>query len=118
MDNTESRKLEVILTEETILEYGKEQAKELLEVTKLEVEKAALQAKIKPKKERIAELASAIDCGKEIQDVGCEWEYLWEKRKKVLRRKDTYEPVERVEIKDWELQQHFDMPGTRLEIVK
>lgn len=107
MSETCTKKLEVILTEDCKLEYGKEVSKLLVEVVEHDLEKARITAKAKPKKERIEHLAIAIDSGREIQDVECEWQYDWDRGKKDLVRLDTYECIDTDKIQDWERQQHL-----------
>lgn len=104
----EMRRLDVKLTEEAKLEYGKEQAKLLVEVSELEGKRRVINAQIKPKNERIDHLAIAIDTGIEEQEVMCTWEYFWDDGLKTLTRNDTGEVVVDSEtIPDWERQQYL-----------
>jgi len=107
IDTKATRKLEVILSDETLLEYGKEQSKLLVEIAEHDLEKARITAKAKPKKERVEHLATAIDSGKEIQAVDCNWEYDWTRGKKTLYRLDTGEEIDNDVIQEWEKQQRL-----------
>lgn len=111
MDHTCTRRLFCELTEDELLARGKELAVELTGIVKLEIERSALNAKIKPKKERVDELAVIIDQKKEERDVKCQWFHDWNGGKKTLRRLDTFEDLETDIIREWERQQHLKFTG-------
>jgi len=111
MDHTCTRRLFCELTEDELLARGKELAIELTGIVKLEIERSALNAKIKPKKERVDELAVIIDQKKEERDVKCQWFHDWNGGKKTLRRLDTFEDLETDIIREWERQQHLKFTG-------
>lgn len=105
----EHRKLEVELTESDIVERGKEQAKLTVEVLALELERAKVNARIKPKKERVEELAITVDRGTEMRNIECEWKYDWRRGVRSLYRTDNFECVEADDIiPEHEKQMHFE----------
>lgn len=111
MNTNETRRLMVKLTEGEKLEYGKEQAKLLMEISELEAERRKINSQIKPKDLRVDHLALAIDSGEEEQEVECRWTFEWSEGIKYLRRLDTGEEVEKRRIEDWERQQSMAERG-------
>lgn len=106
-DTSEQRKLVVTLSENALLEHGKEQSAKLLRIVELELDRTKINNEIKPLKERVAELARAIDTGEEVQDVMVDWDFDWDKGLKSCFRSDTGAQVgEPVRIEDWERQEH------------
>lgn len=89
MQNTETLELRCELTVEESDERGKEQSALLLDVAKLEAERRQIGVLIKPKNERIDELAHIIHSGYETRMVECFWVYDWENKVKFLHRSDT-----------------------------
>lgn len=84
---------------------------ELTGITKLEFARSRVNAKIKPKKERVDELAVIIEQKKEEREVKCKWFHDWQGGKKTPRRMDTFEELETDIIREWERQQHFKFTG-------
>jgi hypothetical protein len=111
MDHTCTRKLFCELTADELLVRGNELVTELTGITKLEFARSRVNAKIKPKKERVDELAVIIEQKKEERDVKCEWFFDWDGGKKTLHRLDTYGELETDIIREWERQQHFKFTG-------
>ena len=87
------RYLDCELSEEEILNYGREQSKLLVEVTEFEGQRKLISDQIKPRKDRIGVLAIAIDTGIENRRVECVWEYDWDLGLKHVRRLDNDEIV-------------------------
>jgi hypothetical protein len=106
-----TRKLYCELTTDELVTRGNELAQELTGIVKLELGRARLNAKIKPKKERVEELAVIIDAKKEERDVKCTWHYDYERGQKTLRRDDTYEALDDDIIQEYERQQHLKFTG-------
>lgn len=99
------RHIEVILTEQELLAYGKDQAHLTMEIQSLEKDRKAISDQINPKKKRVKELAKAVDEGKEFREVECQWEYNWTTGLKHIRRLDTDEIVgSSIEIEEHEKQ--------------
>lgn len=99
------------MTASELVERGNELAAELTGITKLEYARSRVNAKIKPKKERVGELAVIIENKREERDVKCEWFHDWQGGKKTLRRMDTFEELETDIIREWERQQHLKFTG-------
>lgn len=106
-----TKKLYCELTTEELVLRGNELAQELTGIVKLELGRARLNAKIKPKKERVEELAVIIDAKKEERDVKCTWHFDYDYGRKVLRRDDTYEQLDEDIIQEYERQQHLKFTG-------
>jgi hypothetical protein len=106
-----TRKLYCELTTDELVARGNELAQELTGIVKLELGRARLNAKIKPKKERVEELAVIIDAKKEERDVKCNWYYDYERGQKTLHREDTFELLEDDIIREHERQQHLRFTG-------
>lgn len=111
---TELRKLMVTLSDDALLERGKEQATKLLEIGTLTLEAAKINAKKKPIEQRIADLCRIIESGEEAQELECRWSYDWDRSLKTLYRPDTGEAVgDPVVIADWERQEWLDFEKKR-----
>ena len=87
------RYLDCQITEDQSNEYGKEQAKLLMEVKGFEADRKVINDQIKPRKDRVDKLAQIIDTGIEHMEVECVWEYDWDNMIKCIRRTDTDEIV-------------------------
>lgn len=104
LEYNESRKLICELTDAEVKERGEELAQELKGITELEVERARVNAKIKPKQQRVEQLVAAIDTKREEREVECDWCFEWSKGVKVLVRSDTFEEVQTTQISEEERQ--------------
>jgi hypothetical protein len=110
IEYTENRHLDCDLTDEEVQQYGEDLAHRLLDIGALELEKARVNAKIKPIKEEVETLVTKIDTKKETREVACDWHYDWDGGKKRLIRTDTYDtlPNTTFDISDDEKQQQFE----------
>ncbi len=106
---TENRKLMITLSDEALLERGKEQAGALLKIGELTLQAAKISAQKKPIEQRIADLCRIIESGEECQELECRWSYDWDRSLKTLFRPDTGEAVgDPVVIADWEKQEQIN----------
>jgi hypothetical protein len=105
----ENRKLMVTLSDDALLERGKEQAQALLKIGELTLAAAKISAQKKPIEQRIADLCRIIESGEESQELECRWSYDWDGGLKTLFRPDTGEAVgDPIVIADWEKQEHLN----------
>ena len=113
IDYTEMRHLDCELTDEEVKQYGEDLAHRLMDISALEVDKARLNAKIKPIKDDVEKLVVKIDTKKEVREVACDWHFDWDRGKKTLFRTDTFKslPNTTFDISDAEKQIKLDMDG-------
>lgn len=107
----EVRQLNVKLTEEELVRYSKELAKQSQDIVALEDAKAdsakKYAAQIQTAKCIIKELSRKVESGEEPRDIECQWEYDFKENIKRLFRNDTGEIVLKERIKDEERQMSF-----------
>lgn len=70
---------------------------------------ADLAAEDKTIQAEISKISQVVSTGEETRQVKCRWEYDWEAGKKHLRRLDTEEIIQEVDITDAEKQEELDM---------
>lgn len=105
---TETRSLMTALTATEFVTMSEELAKELTELGILEGERSVINAKMKPKKERVDTLVPILDKKEMKKDIECYWVYNWENGTRVLYRSDTGEEVDTDVIPERERQQHLE----------
>ena len=105
----ETKKLICKLTEHECMERGEELAQVFKGIQELEVERARINAQIKPKQQRVEQLVTIIDTKLEEREVECDWRFDWIKGVKVLVRSDTFEEVDSVKISEEERQIKLDL---------
>jgi len=113
LKTTETRHLDCNLTDEELKQYGEDLAHRFMDVQALQVERARINAKIKPIEQEIETIVVKIDTKKEVREVECDWFYDWHKGKKWLVRTDTYETVPHttLDITEEEKQQRLELNG-------
>lgn len=89
MQGTFEKEILCKLTNGELQLYGQEQSSIIIEINDLDEQKKALSTLQKPLKNRVQELALAIDNGEELHIVECKWLYNWEAGTKQARRIDN-----------------------------
>lgn len=111
----ESRNLLVKLTDEEILEYSGQLAKNTLDLGATEDRKkeavATFTATMKKYEAAINELSHKVSMRKEYREIKCEWHFNWEEGKKTLYRTDTGEQIESQPISDYDRQMRLEETG-------
>ena len=110
LEYTESRHLDVQLTDEEIKQFGEDLAHRLMDISALELERTRLNIKIKPIKEEVEQLVQKIDSKIEVRPVDCDWHFDWKKGTKELFRSDTGEAIKgtKADIAEWEKQLNLE----------
>ncbi len=103
-----TRKLDCILTEDDVLDRGRQLANAEQDLSNVEYEKKAAMDEFKKSIDavngRINTLAKAIREAKEERDVPCVIEDDWQSYEKTVRRTDTGEIIERYEMSETDKQ--------------
>lgn len=104
--------LSVKLTDDELLEAGKEVAKDNQDLSALSDKKADVAADFKSQEKKleanIAILSRMISTGEEYRHVNCEWFYDLKKDKKTLKRLDTNEIIRVDDITSQDRQTNFE----------
>ncbi|MCK5236445.1 MAG: hypothetical protein KAR06_05600 [Deltaproteobacteria bacterium] len=113
MDNKLNKVLPVKLTQEEVLHYSKELAKETQDLEEIEKRKKDVMAdfgsQILKHKSEVGVLSRKISTGEEYRDIECEWNFDWKDGRKRLYRTDTGELLQTDKISDYERQQKLDL---------
>ncbi len=109
-----TRELKYELTQDELLSYSRQLAKNQQDKGEAESGKKSVVAdyndKIARLNSEIQILSRKVANGYEHRPIKCRWQYHWENGKKVLLRLDTGEIVEAAEITPEERQQELRMP--------
>lgn len=94
-------------------QYGEDLAHRLMDIGSLELDRARINAKIKPIQQEVEQLVTKIDTKEEVREVDCDWHYNWTAGKKELFRTDTFEavPNTKFDITDEEKQIKLELDG-------
>lgn len=111
LETNETRNLVCQLTEHELIERGQELDQVLKDIAGLIQERAAVNAKIKPKEQRVEKLVTIIDTKEEVREVECDWSFNWNSGVKTLYRSDTQEKLESKPITDAERQIQLELNG-------
>jgi hypothetical protein len=98
------RELPCELTDAELLERGNDMAACEVAVDELKAERRRLNASIREKSDRRADLAKIIESKAETRDVPCTWEPDYDLKRYDLIRTDTKAPIEQREMPEADLQ--------------
>lgn len=112
MEGTFRRELECTLTSEQTRTYSGELARLTQSQAELEDKKKEVTADYKAKIDACISqsrvIARKVSSGKEMRDVECRWDYIWNENIKYLIRLDTFEIIDSKVITEDEKQRHFE----------
>ena len=116
-DEKETRELLCIMTDEERSERGQQLAAKMVEQDVLELRldgiKQQYKSRINLVKSDCQDLKQSVVSGMERRDIECVWDLDYHNGVKILRRTDTQEPLEEVEMTQEEMQ--HDLPMQEVE---